>query len=393
LSRLVLARFRNYCALDLPLHPGIMLFAGANAQGKTNLLEAVYLLATLRSPRTENDAELVSWGLATEAGAIARIYGRVERRSGPLDVEVQFVPRGTADTDTERPAPVAAVSRRIRVNGVPKRSQDATGLLNAVFFSTLDIDLVTGSPSVRRRYLDLTLTQVDPGYRRHLGEYAKVMAQRNALLKRIQERLSRPEELDFWDEQLLEHGAHVFDSRAKALESIGSHAALEEAELTRGAETLTLRYLPRLAGIDAAAFGDADRARAHFATALAQGRRRDIEAGMTLQGPHRDDFELLVGGVSAGAFGSRAQQRTAALAMRLAEARFLELSTGEAPVLLLDDILSEMDPVRRTSVLARLDPSRQLLVTTAEPDVFPRSFVETVTAFGVDGGTVSLASH
>jgi len=391
ISSLSLTNFRNYRSLELSLPPGVSVFAGQNAQGKTNVLEAVYLLATLRSPRTESDAELVAWNtIAAESGP-ARIKGTVTRDAGAFEVELQLLGRGDASPDPETPTPVSAASRRIRVNGLPRKAGEAAGILNAVFFSTLDIDLITGSPSVRRRYIDLTLTQVDARYREHLAEYAKVMPQRNALLKLVQERRANAGELDFWDARLARSGAYITSARARAILELDRLAQVEEEALTSGGEVLTIRYLPRIAGIDAGALADAAAAEELLTRALEAGRRRDIDSGMTLTGPHRDDLELLVGGVSAGAFGSRAQQRTAALALRLAEAHLLEGRTGEPPVLLLDDILSEMDATRRASVLSRIDDTRQVLITTAEPEVFAPEFMAAARQFLVRAGTVTLA--
>lgn len=391
ISSLSLTNFRNYRSLELSLPPGVSVFAGQNAQGKTNVLEAVYLLATLRSPRTESDAELVAWNtIAAESGP-ARIKGAVTRIAGVFEVELQLVGRGEPSPDSAMPTPVSAASRRIRVNGLPRKAGEAAGILNAVFFSTLDIDLITGSPSVRRRYIDLTLTQVDARYREHLAEYAKVMPQRNALLKLVQERRADARELDFWDARLARSGAYITSARARAILELDRLAQLEEDALTSGGEVLTIRYLPRIAGTEAGPLADVAVAEELLTHALEAGRRRDVDSGMTLTGPHRDDLELLVGGVSAGAFGSRAQQRTAALALRLAEARLLEGRTGEPPVLLLDDILSEMDATRRASVLSRIDDTRQVLITTAEPEVFAPEFMAAARQFLVRAGTVTPA--
>lgn len=391
ISHLSLTNFRNYRSLELSLPPGVSVFAGQNAQGKTNVLEAVYLLATLRSPRTESDAELVAWNaIAAESGP-ARIKGTVERGASAYEVELQLLGRGEVSQDPDTPTPVSAASRRIRVNGLPRKAGEAAGILNAVFFSTLDIDLITGSPSVRRRYIDLTLTQVDARYRQHLAEYGKVMPQRNALLKLVQERRAGPAELDFWDAQLSRSGAYIASARARAIGELDRLAQIEEEALTSGGEVLSIRYLPRIAGAEPGALADVAVAEELLTRAFEAGRRRDIESGMTLTGPHRDDLDLLVGGVSAAAFGSRAQQRTAALALRLAEARLLEARTGETPVLLLDDILSEMDAARRASVLARIDDTRQVLITTAEPEVFAPAFMAAASQYRVRAGTVARA--
>ena len=366
-----------------------MLFAGGNAHGKTNLLEAIYLLSTLRSPRTDADGDLVSWSAPAGELAVARVAGRVERLPAGAEIEVQLVGRrkGAASED-EVPQPIPYASRRIRLNGLPKRAIDAVGVLNAVLFSTHDIELITGSPSLRRRYLDLTLTQVDSGYRRHASEYAKVTTQRNALLKRIQERMAKEAELEFWDERLVEHGAYLTAARAALVADVDRFAAAEHLALSGRAESLVVRYLPRIPGAESAGLMTTEAAARALREALQGSRGREIGAGMTLAGPHRDDLEFVLNGVSVVSFGSRAQQRTAALALRVAEARYLEAASGQQPVLLLDDMLSEMDNERRASVLDRFDGGGQVLITTAEPEVFPDEFLRQTTRFAVRLGEV-----
>lgn len=388
LSHLSLLNYRSYQRLELELSPGRSLFAGDNAQGKTNLLEAAYLLSTLKSPRTDSDAELVSWATGGGEAPACKVAGRVERRAGPLGVEVQLIGRGPAPAAGDVPQPIPYASRRVRVNGAPRRSIDAVGLLNAVLFSTQDIDLVTGSPSQRRRYMDLTLAQMDPLYRRHLSEYSKVTTQRNALLRRIQERASREDELEFWDARLVEHGAQIVAGRARLVAEVSEHARREHEDLSGGRERLDIVYEPRIPGAGPDGVGEPAAAAGALQAALPPMRAREIGAGMTLVGPHRDDVGMTIGGTSAAAFGSRAQLRTAALALRLAEASVLRATTGETPVLLLDDILSEMDTGRRATVLARLSGGGQVLITTAEPEVFPPSFLQGTAQYRVRLGEV-----
>ncbi len=389
INSLSLSNYRNYERLDLHLPRGRVLLAGENAQGKTNLLEAIYLLATLRSPRTESDADLVSWATGEDELPAARVTARVERQAGPITIELHLIGRRTEAATGDAPRPVAHATRRIRVNGLPRRAIDAVGLLTAVFFSTADIELITGSPAGRRRYLDLTLSQVDVAYRRHASEYAKVLTQRNALLKRIQEGRAREDEIDFWDSQLVEHGGVLLATRAAALREIGRLAAEEQAALTGDRESLEVRYLPRVGDAAAEDLLDVPSAAAALRGVLLATRTREVQAGMTLSGPHRDDLATMIGGADAASFGSRAQQRTVALAMRLAEARFIEQRTGEEPVLLLDDVLSEMDRQRRSSVMARLGGGSQVLITTAEPEVFGPEFMAGAAVYTVRCGDVT----
>jgi len=199
---LTLSNFRNYRRQEIDLPQGPVLILGDNAQGKSNLLEAVFLLATTRSERAQTEGELIHWDALDEAQPVARVAAQVERRDGPLQLEVIIAgrPRG-------RQRARVLASRRLRVNGVARRQIDAVGQLTAVLFDTSDLELIGGAPAERRRYLDIALSQLDARYARALQRYGKVLAQRNALLRRIQEGEAHADELSFWDEELARDGA------------------------------------------------------------------------------------------------------------------------------------------------------------------------------------------
>ena len=387
IRRLTLAHFRNYKSLELELPRGCTLILGDNAQGKSNLLEAAFLLATTRSDRVLTDGGLIHWDALDEAQPIARVTADVERNEGPLELEIVLVGRPQSADRARVPA-----SKRLRVNGVAKRQADVVGQLMAVLFTTNDMELISGSPSVRRRYLDVMLSQIDPAYTQALQRYAKVVTQRNALLKRIQSGEAGADELDFWDEELSGHGATLIDMRAAAMQALASHAATAHRNLSGGLEELACEYVPRLEGWDAARCRDeAAGLEAAMRNALASNRPRDIGAGMTLTGPHRDDMAIELDGVSAAAFASRGQQRTAALALRLAEARFMADTRGDVPVLLLDDVLSELDEARRRAVLASLGEWDQLLITSADADRFTEEITPQA-VFRVSAGVMTAVS-
>lgn len=378
LRRLQLFDYRNFERLDIELSRDVGVFIGNNAQGKSNLLEAVYLLATLRAVRAETDVQLVRQETLRDVQPAARVVGDAETVDGPVKVEVAVVARPGAHG--------LLASKTVRINGAPKRIADAVGRLTAVLFTADDLEMVVGSPSLRRRFIDITLSQVDPHYVRASRRYEKVLTQRNSLLKRIREGQAGPDELEFWDSELTDHGAALLHGRAVALDRLGTLASEAHGSLAPG-ESLSVTYRPRVDG-EASALADERDAVRVFADSLRRSVESDIAAGMTRRGPHRDDVDLALDGVPASGYASRAQQRTIALALRLAEARFLLDRRGDAPVLLLDDILSEMDAARRQSVLAALGDMEQMLVTGTDSDRFPEDFAAVAQLMRVESGTL-----
>lgn len=379
---LTLTNFRNYRHQQVALPPGRTLVLGANAQGKSNLLEALFLLATTKSPRALTDAELINDEARDTPQPVARLAGVAERRGGDVTVEIAIVGRPGAHG--------MLASKRLKVNGLPRRQQDAVGQINAVLFTTDDLALVTGSPSERRRFLDTMLSQTDRTYAAALSRYGKVLTQRNALLHRIQEGLSEPDELQFWDDELAKDGALIACLRARAMESVASRAA-EAQQRLGGGERLALRYEPKFApGWDAGRLASAstEAARTALREACEAARARDIGAGVTLTGPHRDDVAIELTGRPAASYASRGQQRTIALALRLAEAARLRDETGEEPVLLLDDILSELDEERRATVFESVEAD-QCVITSTDADRFDAAFLASAAVFVVRAGEIA----
>ncbi len=390
--RLQLSDYRNFSRLDFALPGGPVVIVGGNAQGKSNLLEAVYLLSTMRSPRADSDGELIRRraAQATDGPTLARLVAEVEGRNGSLRLEMVVVARG-ADPGSlvARPTGVPRANKVVRVNGVPRRLADAVGQLNAVLFTAHDMELIDGPPSLRRRYLDITISQADGNYLRALQRYAKVLLQRNHLLKRVQEGSARQEELAFWSQELVREGSHIVRARALTVASLEPLAAAAHADLTEGREELALVYQPQLGGavdgVQAASLSQSELADA-FAQVMGRWSEREIGAGASLLGPHRDDLLFHLDGAPAAAFASRAQQRTVTLALRLAEAGYLLERRGESPVLLLDDVLSELDGRRRAAVLAAVADYEQVLLTATEVDRFLADFLKGAALFQVAGG-------
>lgn len=374
-----------------------MVFHGGNATGKSSLLEAVYLLATARSPRTTNQAELVNLYAEPELNLppFARIEASVSLTTGNLEIEIVLL-------KVEPAADGTTSSKRIKINGVARRAVDLVGKLKVVLFSPEDIELISGAPALRRRFLDICLSQVDHRYLTTLQRYHKVLMQRNSLLRSFQHkgigRLSGSlrDELAFWDQEFVAHGSYLLVRRFRAIEDLGDHTAQFYQALS-GGERLEVRYrstVPRPMILPTEVDASVALVSAAFWEALEGARGRELARGVSLIGPHRDDLELDVSGMALGAFGSRGQQRSAALALRLAEMELIQRAAGEAPVALLDDVLSELDPERRRLLTGHLlSERRQILLTTVDLDQLDVGVRTRARLHRVESGTIVLQAY
>ena len=355
LTRVRLSDFRSWGSLDWPLGPGVTLVSGENAAGKSNLLEALYLLAALRSTRAQTEGELIRWG--AEAPQVTRAEGIADTVDGIVQVEVSLAARTGAAAPTRRERTGAPLTtKRIRVNGIARRASDALGAFRAVQFTTLDIELLSGTSALRRRYLDVAVGQVQRGHAHNLRRYQRAVSQRNALLRRIVAGRAGESELDQWDDLLQESAAPIWRARTEASQALTDFAALRHLALRAPdapAEQLSLTYVPA----DTASLRDT--------------RRRDLARGVTSVGPHRDELQIDLDGRPAANFASRAQQRAVALSMRLAEADFIAAASSDAPVLLLDDVFSELDPPRRERTAEAVVEAEQVILTTADRSSTP----------------------
>lgn len=365
-----LQSFRNYATLDLTFSPGLNVLWGQNAQGKTNLLEAVFLLATGKSPRTTRDGDLVRWG---DPGFLLR--AQVQRRTGTLDLELTY--------QHDR-------RKNLRINGVPERRIAAlVGRLAAVFFSPDDLLLIKGPPAGRRRFLDVLLCQAYPAYLHALQVYQRVLEQRNGLLRGLAATGSAPGSLlDVLDEQLVAAGAEVTARRIAAVRQLATLAASYHAALSAGREALALCYETELWDPTGPDPSPAE-LRPRLLALLQQRRRQELARGATAAGPHRDDLAVAIDGRDARLFASQGQQRTAVLALKLAELRFLHAELQEPPVLLLDDVASELDPGRRRHLLAAVGQGAQILLTCTDmSDLQTHLLPAGAAVFRVQAGTV-----
>ncbi len=393
ISQLSLTNYRNFSRLTLDLPPGPVLLRGDNANGKTNLLESIYFLSTTRSVHARTDQQLINWlVLKQETLPFARVVATVQTQAESFQLAITIVKEGDS------------LRKDTRLNGAKKRAMDVIGKLNTVMFLPEDIELVTGAPAVRRRYLDSTLCQINPVYCEALSRYNKVLTQRNALLKELFKRNGHTDQLLYWDEQLAHDGATLVVHRHTAILELDAVARQRQRELSGGKEGLRLHYAPsfdpyqrprpnyqlpllleELAPYTAAA-PPVKEVRETFLAYLRQARNEEINRGVTLVGPHRDDFHFLVDGIDMTLYGSRGQQRTAALSTKLAEVSLMQQTTGESPVLLLDDVMSELDAERRAQVIKVVDQAGQALLTTTDWEDYSPAFRQRAKLFSVSLG-------
>jgi len=357
-----LSQFRNYGSLEVEFHPQLNLFLGPNAQGKTNILEALFVLSTTKSFRAATDEEMIQFG--AQQGAIE---GDLRREEGGEKVRLELGrDKGKALYLDEKKQ---------------KKLSSLLGKLPSVVFSPDDLFLVKGSPGLRRRYLDLTILQMDQGYLAHYQQFERALKQRNSLLRQRSPGLES--QIPIWDAALSEHGAALMERRSRIASQLSSLAGKALQDLTGGAELFEVRYEPSLP------MEGGGELKARMQEALKEARREELARGVTVVGPHRDDLGLFVNGRPLRKFGSQGQQRTGALALKLAQLSLLGEGCGTAPMVLFDDVMAELDRKRRMFFLERLRQGGQAFLTgTSAGDFIAAS--QGARIFSVEEGRVRL---
>ena len=390
ITHLSLTNFRNYRQLDQELPAGPVVVQGDNAQGKTNLLESIYLLATTKSHRTSSDGELLCHDARDEDTPVARLVadGRRSRGEVKLEMVLRAEGGGVARLASEVDPSICtmAVKKHFRVNGVARRAAELVGQINVVMFTAQDIELATGKAALCRRYLDLVNCQLDRAYLRSLQRYQKVLMQRNHLLRLLQEGQAQPDQLEFWDDELVQSGSHLVAQRRRLVEALDTYARPIHRDISGGLEQLRVGYVPNV-GAD----GNPSEIESGFREALEKKRKREILQGMTLAGPHRDSLSFSVNGTDVTKFGSRGQQQTVVLSLKLAEAKHMQADVKDCPIILLDDVFSELDVQRRKHLLALVSLYQQVLITATDLGCFEPSFLAGTSRFRVSGGVVEPA--
>ncbi len=344
IEKLLLKNYRNIKKTYLDLNSNLNIFIGDNGQGKTNLLEAVYLIATTESHRTNRDSELIQWD---NENALVQL--KLIKNNHDLTISYKIEGR----------------NKKIKINKNPlEKISDLVGNLNVILFSPEDLKIVKGSPSNRRKFLDLEISQVNPYYYHLLKEYKHILKQRNKLLKKMYNKNKRDLDLlEVWDNKLSEKGSKIIYKRFQVLNKLKILARLAQRKLTSGKENLNIKYESTL---KVNKKNEKKEIKNIFLKRLKQKREKEFERGYTLSGPHRDDLILKINEINVRKYGSQGQQRTVALALKLAELEFMKSESGEYPVLLLDDVFSELDKNRRNTLLSIINDRIQTLISTTD---------------------------
>ncbi|MFK0729877.1 MAG: DNA replication/repair protein RecF [Gloeotrichia echinulata GP01] len=372
LKTIHLRQFRNYKDQKVAFTAAKTILVGNNAQGKSNLLEAVELLATLRSHRMGRDRDLVQ-----EGEIIAQINATLERDVGDSELTLTLRRNGR---------------RTVAINGESVRRQmDFLGVLNAVEFSSLDLDLVRGSPETRRHWLDTLLIQLEPVYAHILQQYNQVLRQRNAFLKQNLETLhatSLNSQLALWDAQLATTGTRVIRRRDRAILRLAPIATTWHSSISGSTEKLEVKYAPSVPLEQ----NQPEQVQQAFLAKIQQRAIAELRQGTTLVGPHRDEVELTINQTPARQYGSQGQQRTLVLALKLAELQLIEEVVGEPPLLLLDDVLAELDPSRQNQLLDAIQDRFQTLITTTHLSAFDSQWLNSSQILFVKAGEISSSN-
>ncbi len=363
---LKLINFRNYERLQLKFHPKLNIFIGENAQGKTNVLESIYLAAMGKSFRTNRDNELTK--ISTK-GSYVKV--KVKKINDNIDIEI-ILKEGARKT--------------IRVNKLPlKRYADLLGYLNVVLFSPEDLKIIKEGPGERRKFMDDELSQMLPKYHHILGQYNKVIQQRNRILKDFR---GKKYDLDIWDEQLVNHGVNLMIYRRNFIKRLGILARLMHRKITEGLENLEIIYDSNINLDDRDEFNDIKK---NFLRQLRELEEQEKRRGLTLSGPHRDDLIFKINGLNVKDYGSQGQQRTAALSLKLSELELIKGEVGEYPILLLDDVMSELDSKRQEYLLKNLRKIQTFITTTSE-DLLTMEDIGECSVFNVNKGKINTNS-
>ena len=375
LKELQLKSFRNYADQLVKFEAHKTILVGDNAQGKSNLLESVELLATLKSHRTTRDRDLI-----LEEQEIGQVCANLDRHYGSAELSILLRRTGR---------------RSLTLNHESvRRNMDFLGVINAVEFSCLDLDLVRGGPDIRRHWLDILLTQLEPIYAHILGQYQHILKQRNALLKNIRKQQENQlsagdkphnvEQLKLWDQQLAEVGSRVTRRRDRVLQRLTPLAQVWHEKISGKTEILEINYLPNVISET----DSPQEVQQAFLNKIEQRRIAEIQLGTTVVGPHRDDLSFSINQTPAKSYGSQGQQRTLVLALKLAELSLIEDVIGESPLLLLDDVLAELDLHRQNQLLEAIQDRFQTLITTTHLNAFDSQWLKSSQVLQVKAGKI-----
>ncbi|QOR66668.1 DNA replication/repair protein RecF [Cytobacillus suaedae] len=367
IKELQLTNYRNYSKLEAEFEDKVNVILGENAQGKTNVMESIYVLAMAKSHRTSNDKDLIRW-----EQEYAKIEGRIQKRMSPLSLQLVVSKKG----------------KKAKSNHLEqKKLSQYVGSMNVVMFAPEDLNLVKGSPQVRRRFIDMEIGQVSPVYLHDLSQFQKILGQRNQYLKLLQmKRQTDQTMLDVLTDQLIEVAVKIIAKRFEFLRLLQKWAEPIHNGISRGLETLEIMYKPSVEVSEDVQLSKIIEA---YEEKFAKIRDRELDRGITLAGPHRDDLAFNVNGKDVQTYGSQGQQRTTALSLKLAEIELIYSEIGEYPILLLDDVLSELDDYRQSHLLNTIQGKVQTFVTTTSVEGINHETLKQAATFTVTAGEMT----
>ena len=379
LSDLTLLNYRNFADLELDLPKGLILLYGDNAQGKSNLIEAIYLLSIAKSYKAGNERETLQLkqGKSSDKGHVIGVF---HNESGKFRVMVDMQLVGSTN-DVNR----QVLRKDITLNGTQVSASALLGNINAVLFTVDDIELIVGSPSTRRKFLDILICRIDKIYLRALQKYQRVLFQRNHLLRLIRDRKASVSELEFWNDSLIYEGSYITMKRKLIVDELTSVVTPIYQKLTNTGENISLSYEPGLLTAEFA-FDDLQ---SRFRATLYDALDREISQGVSQYGPQRDEVKIFLDGMDSSVFASRGQSRTLALSLKLSEGNILHKETSQSPIILLDDVFSELDDSRRNLILDHVSLNEQVFVSSNDKDVLGNRTVQHCTPLLVNNGLVS----
>lgn len=397
LKHISLTNFRMFKRLEVDVPAHVTVMVGNNAQGKTSFLEAVNFFSTLTSVQAGKDRELINFLALEEEMPVARLVMEFSRAGSAHSMEARLI-LGNGGNGNGR------LRKEVLLDGIKRPLQQALGNFNSVIFLPQMTEIVEDGPEERRRYLDMTISQVYPGYARELSEYLQAISQRNALLKTLAEHGGDAGQLDFWDERIAEKGSFIMRTRMQMLQEFEPQVSAIHLKLSEGKLPLSISYLPgfnfkngQLAQDTLAVSVDKDiqpctLSQAELQTAFLQRlqavRKDEIQRGVTTVGPHRDELRFFTNQIDVGTYGSRGQIRTVLMALKIGEMHWLHEKTGEWPVLLLDETMAELDLPHRDALLNALSDCEQAILTTTDANMFNPDFLKTCTVWKVEEGRI-----
>ena len=372
----------------MDLNKGPILIEGRNGSGKSNLLEALYMLAIAKPHRSRLDRECVNWNIS-DGSQFAEISGKVEKINRDLDVKVLIHSDGGSKVNDKTLAQHPSTQnykKTLAINGVNYQLSQFIGEVNVVLFDAEDMKLIYGSPAIRRKFIDICVSQTDSNYFKLLQAYNNVLANRNKLLKFLRHGNAEQSEIIFWDNQLVEHGSYLIQKRYEVITHMNILIKRIFKSILKNQEQINVSYSPNN---KVQSYGSLDEIKSKFFQRLKEHYLQDVSRGFTVVGPHRDDINIIIDENQVSLFASRGQARSIALAFKLAQAEYIENTIKEQPVILLDDVLAELDRERKLFVMSKIINYEQIILTTSDIAQVPDEFLKSISRLVVNNGIIN----